>query len=126
MVVEAVAPLDHDSLGLSSVLEVVAGQDFPFQAGEERFRAGVDAPILRNPSGDQFCWGRFGDGDGVEGWQEVVDLADEVALQTTDDLAFGQTLGGASGDVGDGRFVPAHPNDDGLYEFERGIARSYC
>src|SRR4051794_7515186 len=49
----------------------------------------------------------------VEGWQEVVDLASEVALQTTDDLAFGQTLGGASGDVGDGRFVPAHPNNDG-------------
>jgi hypothetical protein len=41
VVVEAVAPLDHDSLGLSSVLEIVAGQDFPFQAGEERFRAGV-------------------------------------------------------------------------------------
>jgi hypothetical protein len=41
VVVEAVAPLDHDSLGLSSAGEVVPGQDFPFQAGEERLRAGV-------------------------------------------------------------------------------------
>lgn len=34
---EAVAPLEHDGLGLSGVEEAVSGQDFPVQAGEEGF-----------------------------------------------------------------------------------------
>src|SRR5829696_1491387 len=41
VVVEAVAPLQYDRLGLVSGFEVVSGQDFPFQAGEERLGGGV-------------------------------------------------------------------------------------
>ena len=44
-VVEAVAPLDHNGLGLASAGEVVSRQYLPFQAGEERLRGGIDAPI---------------------------------------------------------------------------------
>src|SRR5215204_6721236 len=41
VVVEAVAPLQYDRLGVVSGFEVVSGQDFPFQAGEERLGGGV-------------------------------------------------------------------------------------
>src|SRR5829696_8943747 len=41
VVVEAVAPLQYDRLGLVCGFEVVSGQDFPFQAGEERLGGGV-------------------------------------------------------------------------------------
>lgn len=41
VVVEAVAPVDHHTLGLSSGGEVVSGQHLPLQAGEERLGSGV-------------------------------------------------------------------------------------
>lgn len=41
VVVEAVASVDHDGLGLACVGEGVSGQDFPFGAAEEGFSGGV-------------------------------------------------------------------------------------
>ncbi len=44
-VVEAVAPVDHHRTGLRGGVELVSGQHFPLQAGEERLGRGVEAPI---------------------------------------------------------------------------------
>src|SRR5665647_2191980 len=48
--------------------------------------------------------------------QQVVDLADDVALEAADDLALGLALGGAPGDVVDGGLVEAHADDDGAVD----------
>src|SRR4051812_49963607 len=53
--------------------------------------------------------------------ESSIDLAGEVALEAADDLALGQALGGAAGDVVDGRLVPAHANDDGAVEGGVGL-----
>src|SRR5688572_20372785 len=41
MVVEVVAPGQHDSPGMIRVEQLVAGQDLPLQGGEERLRGGI-------------------------------------------------------------------------------------
>ena len=41
VVVEVVAPGQHDSPGVVGVGQLVTGQDFPFQAGEERLGGGI-------------------------------------------------------------------------------------
>lgn len=41
VVVEAVAPVEHDGLGGAGVDEVVPGQHFPFQAGEDASAAAL-------------------------------------------------------------------------------------
>ena len=41
MVVEVVAPGQHDSPGMIRVEQLVAGQDLPLQGGEERLRSGI-------------------------------------------------------------------------------------
>ena len=41
VVVEVVAPGQHDGPGMIRIEQLVAGQDLPFQAGEERLRGGV-------------------------------------------------------------------------------------
>ena len=44
VVVEVVAPGQHDGPGTIRIEQLVAGQDLPFQAGEERLRRGVCTP----------------------------------------------------------------------------------
>src|SRR3954465_12302033 len=61
--------------------------------------------------------GRFSDdrdrlSGAVVGQHALVDLTREVALQAADDLSFGESLGGAAGDVVDGGLVEAHADDD--------------
>src|SRR3954462_12167013 len=41
VVVEAVAPVQYDGLGVAGVGELVAGEDLPLQGGEERLGCGV-------------------------------------------------------------------------------------
>ena len=41
VIVEVVAPGQHDGPGMIRVEQLVARQDFPFQAGEERLRRGI-------------------------------------------------------------------------------------
>ncbi len=43
----------------------------------------------------------------------MVDLADDVPLEASDDLVFALAFGGSTSDVGDGRFVEAHSDNDG-------------
>ncbi len=50
---------------------------------------------------------------GVVGSQGPEDLASEVALQATDDLLLGATLGDTALHIGLGPRAVAHPNDDG-------------
>src|SRR3954447_15865620 len=53
--------------------------------------------------------------------ESSIDLAGEVALETADDLPLGQALGGAAGDVVDGRLVPAHAHDHRPVEGSVGL-----
>ena len=46
------------------------------------------------------------------GFDEVVDLADDVAFEAADDIAFGFTFLGSSSDVIDGGLVESHATDD--------------
>ena len=41
MVVELIAPGQHDAAGVVGIGQLVTGQDLPFQAGEERLRRGI-------------------------------------------------------------------------------------
>src|SRR4051794_11527608 len=56
------------------------------------------------------------------GWEEVVDLAGDVAFQAADDVFLGEPVAGSSFDVGHGRRVPAHADDDDAVE--RGVRLS--
>lgn len=49
-------------------------------------------------------------GRGVR-FDEVVDLADHIALEAADDVSLASALSGASGDVRDGRLMKPHPHD---------------
>lgn len=52
----------------------------------------------------------------------MVDLAGEVALEAPHDLGFALALGGVSGHVGLGRFMPVHPGDHS--PVQRGVGLS--
>jgi hypothetical protein len=41
VIVEGVAPVDNHSLRMDSITEMIAGQHFPFQRGEERLCGGI-------------------------------------------------------------------------------------
>ena len=58
-------------------------------------------------------WLSSGDfaGFGVHFYQ-VIDLADYLAFQAADDVAFGFSFGGATGYVGDSWFMESHADDD--------------
>lgn len=49
----------------------------------------------------------------------MVHPANHVAFQAPDNVALGLALGGATGDVGDGRFVESDPHDHGAVD--RGV-----
>ena len=46
----------------------------------------------------------------------MVDLADDVAFEASDDVAFGLALGGSSSHVSFCRFVVLHPDNDGAVD----------
>jgi len=46
-------------------------------------------------------------------FDQVVDLADDVSLEASDDVAFAFSFGGAPVDVGDCGFVESNADDDG-------------
>src|SRR3954452_24189580 len=62
---------------------------------------------------------RFGDWVGLAGVEQVVDLADEVALEAADDLHLGVAFGGLLCDVALGARVQPHAADHG--QVQRGV-----
>jgi len=56
------------------------------------------------------------DGGSWLSFDEVVDLADDVAFEASDDVAFGLALGGSSSHVSFCRFVVLHPDNDGAVD----------
>lgn len=52
----------------------------------------------------------------VVGHDALVDFSGQEALEAADDVFFGQSLCGASGDVVDGRLVEAYADDHGPVE----------
>src|SRR4051794_41970222 len=56
------------------------------------------------------------------GREEVVDLAGDVAFEAADDVFLGEPVVGSSFDVGHGRRMPAHADDDD--PVERGVRLS--
>jgi len=47
------------------------------------------------------------------GFDEVINLADHVAFETADDVAFGFSFSCSACDIGDRGFVETHADDDG-------------
>ena len=47
------------------------------------------------------------------GFDEVINLADHVAFETADDVAFGFAFSCSACDIGDGGFMKTHADDHG-------------
>ena len=116
-----VEPFDVCQGGQLDMLSVAPGSltfgQFGLVESVDRLGQGVDAPIDRQVDLGDFLefflnWWR----------EQVVDLAGEVALEAPDDLSLGQPLFGSSFDVGDGRCVPSHSDDDRPVERCIGLA----
>ena len=96
-------------------------EQLAFERREKAFAQRIDAPICQD------C--RGGASGGLEVCcaqpvildKGVVDLSSDESLQATDNVFLRQPLGGAAGDVINGRLVPAHADDHDSVERRVGL-----
>ena len=119
LVIEHLDVIKQLHLRVAVAVEVLA--ELALDRREEAFRHGVDAPICQDCRGGALGGLEVCCAQPVILDKGVVDLSSDESLQATDNVFLRQPLGGAAGDVINGRLVPAHADDHDSIERRVGL-----